>query len=237
MKNILTLLFILSFFIGFAQNETKYAVVPNKFNFLKSENPYNLSTNLKLYFEKLGYKTFIFGEELPEDLNEPSCNTLYPDLVETNGFLSTKISIVAKNCRGEVLAQSQEGVSREKDRRTAYLQALRNATESFTIPVSVASGQSISVETTSPEVAKEIILVETIASDLPILYAQPIENGYQLVDATPKLVVKIFKTSQPDYFTAVSEAKNGVVFKKEGIWYFEYYQDNVLKSEKITIKF
>lgn len=237
MRNTITILFILSFFVNFAQNETKYAVVPNKFNFLKSENPYNLSTNLKLYFEKLGYKAFIMGEEFPKDLNATSCNTIYPDLIETNSFLSTKISIIAKNCRGEVLAQSKEGVSREKDRRTAYLQALRNATETFVMPEAIEAAESVSVDPISAGVAKDVVLAETITSDLPTLYAQPIENGYQLVDATPKLVVKIFKTSQPDYFTAVSEEKNGVVFKKEGAWYFEYYENNVLKSEKITIKF
>jgi hypothetical protein len=79
--------------------------------------------------------------------------------------------------------------------------------------------------------------VQTDVANLPTLYAQPIENGYQLVDATPKLVLKIFNTSQPDYFTAVSEAKNGVVFKKEGVWYFEYYENSVLKSDKLNIKF
>jgi hypothetical protein len=235
MKNKLTILFILSFFVSFAQDEIKYAIIPNKFNFLKSENPYNLSTNLKLYFEKLGYKTYILGEELPKDLNATSCNAIYPDLLETNGFLSTKISIIAKNCRGEVIAESKEGVSREKDRRTAYLQALRGATETFVISESV--NQSFTVKATNPEKATEVILVETATSDLPMLYAQPIANGFQLVDETPKLVMKIFKTSQPDNFTAIADAKNGVVFKKEGIWYFEYYEDNVLKSEKLNIKF
>lgn len=235
MKNKLTILFILSFFVGFAQDEAKYAIIPNKFNFLKSENPYNLSTNLKLYFEKLGYKAYIMGEELPVDLNATSCNSIYPDLVETNGFLSTKISIIAKNCRGEVIAESKEGVSREKDRRTAYLQALRGATETFVI--APTSNQSVTIEPTNKELATEVILAENVSSDLPTLYAQPITNGFQLVDATPKLVMKIYKTSQSDYFTAIADAKSGVVFKKEGIWYFEYYEDNVLKSEKVNIKF
>jgi hypothetical protein len=236
MKNTIALFFLFSFFVSFAQNQTKYAVVPNKFSFLKSENPYNLSTNLKFYFEKLGYKVFIVGEEFPKDLNEPSCNTIFPDLIETNGLLTTKISIIAKNCRGEVIAQSKEGVSREKKLRTAYLQALRGATQTFVFSEGPTS-QVATLEPTQPEVAKNIASVQTDVANLPTLYAQPIENGYQLVDATPKLVLKIFNTSQPDYFTAVSEAKNGVVFKKEGVWYFEYYENSVLKSDKLNIKF
>ena len=104
MKKIVIILFALTFFVGFAQDEAGYAIIPNKFSFLKNENPYNLSTNLKLYFEKLGYKAYIIGEELPKELNTASCQAIYPDLVETNAFLATKISIIAKNCRGEVIA-------------------------------------------------------------------------------------------------------------------------------------
>jgi flagella basal body P-ring formation protein FlgA len=237
MKNKIAILFLFNFFVSFAQSETTYAVIPNKFSFLKHENPYNLSTNLKLYFEKLGYKAIVIGEEYPVGMNATSCNTIYPDLIENNGLMTTKISVVVKNCKGDVIAQSQEGASREKDLRTAYLQALRNATLAFTIPGNSAANQSVAVDPISSEEGQAVILAEAVSSELPLLYAQPIENGYQLVDATPKLVLKIFKTSQPDYFTAVSEAKNGVVFKKEGVWYFEYYENNVLKSEKITIKF
>lgn len=237
MKNKIAILFLLSFFVSFAQSETKFAVIPNKFSFLKNENPYNLSTNLKLYFEKLGYKAIVMGEEYPVGMNTTSCNTIYPDLIENNGLMSTKVVVVVKNCKGEVIVQSKEGASREKDRRTAYLQALRNATESFVIPDYNEVSKSKTVMPTNVEIAKEATVTENTSDDLPILLAQPIENGYQLVDASPKSVMKIFKTSQPEYYTAVSETKNGVVFKKEGVWYFEYYENNVLKSEKINIKF
>lgn len=237
MKNKIAILFLLSFFVSFAQSETKFAVIPNKFSFLKNENPYNLSTNLKLYFEKLGYKAIVMGEEYPVGMNTTSCNTIYPDLIENNGLMSTKVVVVVKNCKGEVIVQSKEGVSREKDRRTAYLQALRNATESFVIPDYNEATKSKTVVPTNVEITKEATVTENTTDNLPILLAQPIENGYQLVDGTSKLIVKIFKTSQPDYFTAVSDTKNGVVFKKEGVWYFEYYENNVLRSEKINIKF
>ena len=237
MKNKIAILFLLSFFVSFAQSETKFAVIPNKFSFLKNENPYNLSTNLKLYFEKLGYKAIVMGEEYPVGMNTTSCNTIYPDLIENNGLMSTKVVVVVKNCKGEVIVQSKEGVSREKDRRTAYLQALRNATESFVIPDYNEATKSKTVVPTNVEITKEATVTENTTDNLPNLLAQPIENGYQLVDGTSKLIVKIFKTSQPDYFTAVSDTKNGVVFKKEGVWYFEYYENNVLRSEKINIKF
>jgi hypothetical protein len=45
----------------------------------------------------------------------------------------------------------------------------------------------------------------------------------------------ILKTSVPDYF--IAEGANGLVFKKDGAWYFEYYKDNKLVSQKLEIKF
>jgi hypothetical protein len=70
-----------------------------------------------------------------------------------------------------------------------------------------------------------------------ILYAQPTANGYQLIDTSPKKVLTLLKTSVADYFIAEAGASNGIVFKKEGVWLFEYYKDNKLVSQKLEIKF
>ena len=70
------------------------------------------------------------------------------------------------------------------------------------------------------------------------LYAQGITNGFQLVDSTPKIVMKIHKTSQPNIF--IGEKENGVfglLYSVNGAWYFEYYAGEVLKKEPLNIKF
>lgn len=80
------------------------------------------------------------------------------------------------------------------------------------------------------------------------LYAQPTPNGYQLIDTSPKKIMTLLKTSLPDCFLANPEpgavsgpaaggTPNGVVFKKDGQWFFEYYKDGTLISQKLTIKF
>ena len=69
------------------------------------------------------------------------------------------------------------------------------------------------------------------------LYAQPVANGYQLVDSSPKKVLALLKTSVPDYFIASTETVNGVLLKKNGDWFFEYYQNGQLVSEKLRVKF
>jgi hypothetical protein len=40
-----------------------------------------------------------------------------------------------------------------------------------------------------------------------------------------------------DYFIAEDGAINGVVFKKNEEWFYEYYKDNKLVSQKLQIKF
>ena len=69
------------------------------------------------------------------------------------------------------------------------------------------------------------------------LYAQATATGYQLIDTSPKIVLSLFKTSVQDCFIADNSSNHGIVLKKNGDWYFEYYQDKKLVSEKLLIKF
>jgi hypothetical protein len=60
-----------------------------------------------------------------------------------------------------------------------------------------------------------------------------------LIDTTPKKVLTLLKTSLQDCFlteTGVG-ASNGIVFKKNGEWFFEYYKEGTLVSQKLEIKF
>jgi hypothetical protein len=74
-------------------------------------------------------------------------------------------------------------------------------------------------------------------NDSSILYAQEIQNGFQLVDSTPKIRIRIYKSSMPDYYLAQSDNQNGLVYKKDGKWYFEYYAGDVFQIEELNIKF
>lgn len=70
-----------------------------------------------------------------------------------------------------------------------------------------------------------------------VLYAQEIPNGYQLVDSTPKILLKIFKSSVPNVYTAVGNDKNGMVYNRDGKWFFEYYVGDKLTVEELNIRF
>jgi len=88
-------------------------------------------------------------------------------------------------------------------------------------------------------------LKKTAVADIPAtqkkdaltLYAQEITNGFQLVDNAPKIRYKLYKTSTQGYFIAEKGSVNGIVINKNGNWFFEYYENNQLKSEELKIKF
>lgn len=118
---------------SFAQDLTKYSyvLVPEKFSFLKEADQHQLNSLTKFLFEKNGFETFIEGEESYLKLSPERCDGLYADVTSDSGLFRTKLKVTLKDCRNQQVFISSEGVSREKDYKTAYQEALREAFKSF----------------------------------------------------------------------------------------------------------
>lgn len=266
MKKQLVIAALLICGFAFAQsaniNDYKYVIVPEKFDFLKEANKYNLNQLTKMIFEKQGFQVFYPNDKLPDELALNKCKALYGDLIDDSGMLNTAVTIVIKDCGGKELYRSGRGKSKQKDFQKGYYESLREASASMQETLNYTySGKDPMVAATlqpaqQPAEQKTVITPQTqsvqpeeVQTALPpspaghpaaphgTFFAQPITNGYQLVDTTPKVVLKIYKTSQPDSYTAIGDGKNGVVFKKGNEWFFEYYKDDTLISEKLDIKF
>jgi len=265
MKKIVLLLALFISGAAFAQSESlnnyKYIIIPEKFEFFKEANKYELNNLTKLAFEKYGFTVLYDTEQLPPEIALNRCRALYGNLVNDSGMLSTAISIIIKDCTGKEIFLSEKGKSKVKDYKKAYFEATRKASASLanlnyqyagdevagrywqqTSPVpAVVTSQSQQAVSQQVNVAPTPVSAPAVSA-VPVnnenqLFAQPITNGYQLIDTTPKIVLKMYKTSQPDSYSAQAEGKNGVVFKKGNEWFFEYYQNDKLISEKLNIKF
>ena len=222
-------------------NDYQFVIVPVKYDIFKTENKYRMNTITKFNLTKLGFKAFYDNENLPPEVASDRCSRLYVSLEEEGSFLITKIFIVFKDCDSKIVYKTEAGRSKSKEFAVAYPEALNDAFAQLQnfgyqyngtvltsrVAESVPAAQKANTPKSSPE----------IDETKDYLFAQPIPNGYQLVDKTPKVVLKIFKTSQPDYFTAQSETKNGAVIKKDGEWILEYYKDDKPVTEKLLIKF
>lgn len=264
-KQFLFLLLLVSSF-GIAQtlNDYKTVVVPLKFEFLKSENQYRISTLSKFNLNKVGFDVYYSNQVVPDDINR--CAVLNYDIVKESGFLTTKLYITFKDCYGKIVYQSQIGLSREKDFQLAYTDALNKAFASlYELEYQFNGGANVALEEKPEKPEKrekvekvekierveKVEKVEEVKQSIPatvvvnksldpneLLYAQPLAGGnYQLIDSKPSVVMKIYKTSDANSFLAQKGNQQGVLIKKENQWFFEYYQDDKLVSEKINVKF
>jgi hypothetical protein len=251
---LLLLLFIVSYSFSQSVNDYKAVIIPLKYDFLKTENQYRLSTLTKSNLKKAGFEAFYNNESIPSEYND-RCSLLYIDVVKESTFLMTKLYAALKDCNGKIIFQSEVGKSKEKDYEVAYSEALNNAfvciyalkykyngkssvnapadakaiVNAAPIPV-VAAPVAASVN----NVGNTVIIENT---DSVLLYAQPTATGFQLVDSTPKVVFKVFKTSSPVCYIAAKGSVQGVLISKDNQWYFEYYQNDKLVSEKVAVKF
>ncbi|MFB9077427.1 hypothetical protein ACFFWB_08460 [Flavobacterium procerum] len=163
----------------------------------------------------------------------------------------TKLFVEFKDCYGRVVYTSETGKSREKEYDVAYREALNGAFVSVkalqykysgkspAAPTKITTAASLQTTASAPAATQQTVTATPVVdvSDPNLLYAQPTENGYQLIDKTPKVVMKLLKTSRPDSFIAIKEGVQGSLNAKDNQWYFEYYQNDKLVSEKVSVKF
>lgn len=288
MKNIFFLfaiVFTISFNSSAQLNDYKYIVIPKQFKTFKKQNQHQTSTLLKYLFSNNGY-TAVYDDAFPEDLLDDGCLALKADLDNNPSLFVTKVNIVLKDCNGQVVFTSVEGRTKEKEYKTAYNLAIREAFKSFenlnyqyspkeevvaekpivvsfkndvksldketakttpiinvqevVVPKSDKKQSKESVEgtqTVSPTIEEKIQEKDILKDKVEVLYAQSTEDGFQLVDSTPKIRYNLIETSIENVFLANNGDKDGVVLNKNGKWFFEYKEGGEKKLKELNIKF
>lgn len=134
MKKIFAIVFILLGCFGFAQealNNYKYIVVPARFDFQKEVNQYQLNNLLKSKFTQLGLEAYLDTDELPQEVKTNSCLYLKPIINARSNMFTTKTIISLIDCDNKVVYTTREGVSKSKNVRVSYLEAIRSSLKSF----------------------------------------------------------------------------------------------------------
>jgi len=244
MKACAFIIFALFTVVGYSQNNInnyKYVIVPERFNFSRDDNQYGLNSTARLLLEQKGFAALMSNEQLPPALAANRCNALVADVVQKKGLFVTNLTLLLRDCQGNIIFKSKEGKSREKEFPVAYDLALRDAFSSLNdVPYKYDSTMATNQQAAAPSAAPSPAPAPAMAAGAEItgtLYAQATPNGYQLIDTTPKKVLILLKTSMQDYYIAEAGASNGIVFKKNGEWVFEYYKDSKLVSQKLDVKF
>ncbi|MES2063838.1 MAG: hypothetical protein V4456_18075 [Bacteroidota bacterium] len=263
MKRSVLVLFLLISLSAYSQstiNNYKYVVVPEKFTQFKEPYQNLLKSLTKGLLEDKGFTVYSENDGVPSEVANNKCQALKADLLQKGGMLTTEITLLLKDCQGNVVYKSNTGKSREKDYSTAYNLALRDAFTSVSYTYSGPATEAVQPTVTVaaapvkpapvPTAVAVPVKPQVMASATPVqatetvtgrpagtLYAQAIANGYQLIDTTPKIVLTLLKTSAENYYIASNADASGIVLKKGEDWFFEYYKGGKLISEKLMVKF
>ncbi|UAM98474.1 hypothetical protein K8354_01195 [Polaribacter litorisediminis] len=264
-KKIVFFLVLLSCVSAFGQKinveKYQYIIVPNQFDFLKSTDEYQTSSLMKFLFEKKGFKVFLSNNKFPIPLEENKCLALFASVKDNSSMFRIKSSIEIKDCFGKILYTSEAGISKSKEYKKGYQEAIRNAfdamtdfefsynsskvvnknndgestyeikTDTLAVPLSTIP-KTISI----PVIKKQEVNKESIKSTFgAILYAQSIENGFQLINKKPEVVFVILRTSKKDFF--IIRDKNGIFYKNEDHFLAEYYEGSTLIKKEFQVKF
>jgi hypothetical protein len=207
-----------------------YAVVASKFQAQNSAGQYGLNDLAKQFMIKNGFRTFLDNEPLPAEVAADNCRTLFVDVKQNNNMFRTKLQVVITDCRKQVLFTSDVGESKEKDLRLANNMALRAAFKSFDKP-------QFRHDPNAAETAVQISSEAPAQTPGGYLSVQPTPNGFQIVDTTPRILLRLFKTSLPGIYIGENDQSKGVFFQREGKWYFEFYRDGQRVSQPFDVSF
>lgn len=124
------------------------------------------------------------------------------------------------------------GMNSSKNKSKVIRQTSTLANQSFKSMEPVASD----IKQGAAKKAFETTLDPGITND-ELLYAQPITNGYQLLDSSSNVTMKLLNSSTENVFIGQSGDISGMVFQRDGIWIYEYYSGTKRVQEELKIKF
>lgn len=232
----------------------KYVVIPHEFGFLKKHDKYRVNSLVRFLFKKEGFQVLYNSETFPQDLANDRCLALYVDIDDDSGMFITKTKLILKDCSNQTILESIQGQSRTKAYKKAYSETIRDAfttikaqNYSYKPTTKKEVMKPVITETVTEKtekVTKEVVPVKDVKTTATtpvqqvkssVLYAQPLKNGFQLVDNTPKVVMVLLKTGISDVYLV--KGKDAIVYKEKGKWMLSNVTTTGNQVSKLNLKF
>ena len=256
-------LFLLLNFLGFSQtslNPYKYVSVPEKFDFLKSNNQYQLNSLTLFLLKKQGFTALNKSDNYPMDLAQNNCLMLNANVVKIKGLLTTKLQLVLTNCKNTVVFSSEVGKSKLKEYQKAYHEALREAFElsefnyayngsnSSTVmpvltkmptptePMIVEPAPVIVTEVVVEKVEPQEVIEVVPAVEVPTgLIIQQTNSGYDFIDGVSK-TTKYSAHATLFENVYIIDGQEGIIYKRGQSWVREYVENGKTTIEALNIQ-
>lgn len=221
MKQFLVVFTALFSMTSFAQ-EKQAIIISSKFDFQEERNSYNINNMLKAILTSNNFQVYFDDETLPIEIAQNKCNALTGVLLDKSNLFITKVKLQIKDCQNNLLFETVEVKSKEKDFQQGFMEAIKLL--------------SPELKKYKPVVLqkKEIVVPSSETSTTSNSKCQFIEiaNGYAIMDATPKVILQIYKTTNPNVFIADKFGVKGIFTKSGNKGIFEYYLNDKLVVEE-----
>lgn len=231
-------IFIFFFFCSglFAQNinQYKYVEVPQRFDFQKEKNAFNINVLTKLLLQKYEFVAYMDDEIKPAGASQNICDeVLHVQIDEESTLFVRKLTVKLLDCNNKVVFATKQGESSTKDLRVAYNQALRMAFESFD-NLGYKYKESASAKVIA---AKNQNTSEDGNNEAEIQFvAKTIENGF-LLQSTSLPEIKMQKSNVENFYIAQVGDLPAVIYQNGSVWKLDFYKNSQLQSKIIEIKF
>jgi len=221
MKNFSILVLVFLSFTSFAQ-QNKVIIISNKYEFQKEKNTYNINTMLKAILISNSYQVFFDDEELPVEIAQNKCNALTGVLIDNSNLLVRKIKFQIRDCQNNLLFETAEVKTREKDIQNAYIEIIK-----------MLSPELKKYDTTIIQ-EKEVVATPEIDERLKIsefktflnCKMEEIFDGFHVTevrDSNNFVLLSMQKTKNPNVFIASRDNEIGIFTKTGNKGVFEYY--------------
>ena len=223
MKKISILLLALFSIVSFAQKK-QAILISSKYDFQKEKNANNINNMLKAILVSNNYEVYFDDTILPMEIAENRCAILTGILVDNSNMFVTKMKFQIKDCQNKIVFETAEVKSKEKDIQMGYIEAIKLLSPELKKykPFSVAIPKKEVVEKPFEGIANANVKYQFVE----------IANGYVLMDATPKVVLQIYKTTNTNVFIADKFGVKGIFTKSGNKGIFEYYLNDKLMVEE-----
>ncbi|MFD1293546.1 hypothetical protein ACFQ5N_06840 [Lutibacter holmesii] len=241
-------LFILISTTLFAQKsikDYKYVIVPNQYEFQKSEDQYQVNSLVKFLFEKEDYGVYFSDDSLPKDLATNPCLALKVMVNDISGFLSTKVTISLVDCHNTVLYTTPFGRSKIKDFERGYHDAIRKAYAAMKEQEAEkeALAAELSETDTSDVPVKEAVAVEAINEEIASAPVEPavekeavetkseIDAAAKTVNSTAVVAVAAVPVVVPKQEATIEPEKEEKSFTIEGTYFIDMWGKCVISKK------
>ncbi|WP_435413492.1 hypothetical protein [Psychroserpens mesophilus] len=137
--------------------------------------------------------------------------------------LSSNLNNESSNISNEETKKAEEEIERLKQEVAALKQEkVEEKSAMVAVPEPIAKDEKLAH-------------TKVLSEASHVLFAQPISNGFQVVDTTPKVVMILLETPKTNTF--IVKDQNAIVYKEDGFWYLSKNDGKSTSLETLNIKF